>query len=92
MSPTRKQSREAAAGELRPCALCGKPRWFHAQSNGARRALDWRDDGHIFKASMGSQMRLPFELREIHAGPNVPAKKPPQRLTAPRAKKKRKSA
>lgn len=74
MTTTRKeQIALAAAGELKPCALCGRAKWFHSLAAHKRRELNWRDDNHAFRRrSAGSvsssgeraQMRLPFQTAE----------------------------
>lgn len=64
MSESRREYvNRAVQGELKPCARCGRPRWFHLLRLSARRAEDWRDDGHVFDTGrpMAAQLKLIFK-------------------------------
>jgi len=96
MGHRRDQIRSTVKSEMQPCMLCGRPRWFHLQSPPARRAQDWRDDGHTFKPGIGrdGQMRLAFPPANVVQIPSntiapAPGKKPPQRAVVPAAKNQR---
>jgi hypothetical protein len=60
MSPSPYEAIRAARGEVKPCAVCGRPKWFHSQALAERRFQDFRDDGHTFRISLAFQAKLPF--------------------------------